>query len=176
VISRFSRGVIAVAGKNREITREVDAAVEERVDGVALHFGDNLDVDAREALVKRGEERREPRVAGVARGADADDTVLVIREPRDVFFGGFDIREDAPRGREQSLAGRSERETAIDTQEERSAEAVFNLAQLMTERGLRDVQPFSRPREASLGRNRINKLKMSQFDVHEQCSCILSQL
>src|SRR6185503_13624743 len=113
--------------------REVDAPLDERFAGAPRDLGNDLDVDAREAAMKRTEERREPGVAGVAGRAHADHAVLVIRQAANVFFRRADLREHALGGGEEALAGRRQRQTAVDAQEQRRAEAVLDLAQLMAE-------------------------------------------
>ena len=88
--------------------------------------------------------RAEPVVAGVALRADADDAAAIAGEPPDVVFGALDLAEHAPRRLEHATAGGGEHHPAPEPHEQRRAQPRLNVAQLMAQRRLRQVQPRRR--------------------------------
>jgi hypothetical protein len=52
----------------------------------------------------------------------------------------------------------------VDAIEQGSPQPLFNIAQLMAERRLRQVQPLTRPGHASFFRNRHNQLQVSRLE------------
>ena len=98
--------------------REIDAAVEQRLDRPIGRVGRHVDRDARMLALKRREQRAEPVVAGIALRADPDDAVGVAGEPPDVLFGALDVAEDAARRLEDAAPGRGQHHPPAEADEE----------------------------------------------------------
>ena len=97
--------------------------------------------DARELAAVAHQQRRQPVVAGVALGGDPQHAGVLLAHPADVLFGLRQTLEDVFRRRQQPLARRRQHQPLADAEEQRRAEARFDVAQLVAERRLRQVQP-----------------------------------
>ena len=89
---------------------------------------------------ERVDERRQPVIAGVALGADPEHAGRDRRQPPHVCFGRGDVVEDAPGGRQDALAGGGHHHALADAEEQRRPEPILDGAQLVADRGLRQVQ------------------------------------
>jgi hypothetical protein len=121
------------------------------------------------------DERREPVIPGITLGADTDHTGLARGVPSHVFFGCLDLVKDTAGGLEDPAAGGSHHHALAHAEEQGSAQPSLDGAQLMTHRGLRQVQISGRLRHASGRGHRGHHLEMSDLDVHEQDSSILAK-
>ena len=124
------------------------------------------DLDARKRAAESHQQRRQPVIAGVALGGEPQHAGVLLPHPPDVVLGLRQALEDVLRGRQQPLAGRRQHEALADPQEQRRAEARLDAAQLMAERGLRQVQPVAGAREAPGLGDRGHQLQMADFEIH----------
>ena len=77
--------------------------------------------------------------------------------------------EDLARRREQTLAGRRQDQPLSDAEKERRAETRFDVAELMAERRLREVQRVAGAREAAAFGDGADEAQMTDFEVHVRC-------
>ena len=87
-------------------------------------------------------------------------------EVADGVFGLPQPLQDVARRFEQTLAGRRQHQTLADPQKERGAEALFDVAELMAERRLREVKAIAGPGEAADVGDRGDQLQMADFEIH----------
>ena len=128
--------------------REIDLARQQHLDRRARRLDVDPHFDARKLAAVAHQQRRQPVIAGVALGGDAQHAGVLLPHPADVLLGLRQPLEDVLRGHQQPLAGGREHEPLADAQEERGAQPRFDAAQLVAERGLRQVQPVAGAREA----------------------------
>ena len=84
----------------------------------------------------------------------------------DVLLGPIQPIEDIARRRQQPLAGGSQDQPLADAQEERRAQPRFDVAELVAERGLCEVEPIARAREATEFRDGRYQAEMADFEIH----------
>ena len=116
---------------------------------------------------ERVDERRQPVIPGIALGADTDHAGLTSAVPSHVCLGRLDIVKDAPGGFEDAAAGGGHHHALAHAQEQWRPQSSLDGAQLMTDRGLRQVQLSGRLRHAPGRGHRRHHLEMPDFDVHE---------
>ena len=74
--------------------------------------------------------------------------------------------EDVLRRRQQPLARRRQHQALADAQEERGAEPRLDVAQLVAERRLRQVQPVAGAGQAAHVGDRGDELQVPDFEIH----------
>ncbi len=84
----------------------------------------------------------------------------------DVLLGPIQPIEDIARGGQQPLAGGSQHQPLADAQKERRAQPRFDVAELVAERGLCEVEPIARTGEAAEFRDRRYQAKVADFEIH----------
>ena len=131
------------------VARDVDSDVDERM---------------RPAILLQ--HRRQPVVARVAFGRDAQHAPAVPGQLTDRVFRLDDRRQHLVGRREQALARRRQRQPLADPKEQRGAEPRFDVAQLMAERGLREVQREAGTRQRARLGDRANQLQVPDFELH----------
>jgi hypothetical protein len=102
-------------------------------------------------------------VASVALGRDANDAVAALRDTADVRLSAAEFVEHAARGLEHALPGSGQHHPFTDPQEQRRLEARFDITQLVTQGGLRQIQADCRLRHAARVRNARDETKMADF-------------
>ena len=70
------------------------------------------------------------------------------------------------RRREQPLAGRRQHQPLADAQEQRRAEPRLDVAQLVAERRLGEVQPIAGAGQAADVGDRGDQLQVADFEIH----------
>src|SRR5687767_1982750 len=118
------------------------------------------------ARLERREDRAEPVISGVALGADADGPLAVPGEPPHVVFGALHFAEHAPRRFEDAAPRLGQYHAPPESGEERRPEPPFDIAQLMTERGLREMQLPRRLRHAAGVGDPRHEPQMPDLEVH----------
>ena len=91
---------------------------------------------------------------------------MLLAHPPDVLLGLREPLEDVLRRRQQPLAGRRQHQPLADAQEQRGAEPRLDAAQLVAERGLRQVQPVAGARQAAHVGDRGDQLQVPDFEIH----------
>ena len=105
-------------------------------------------------------------IARVALGGDAQQAGAVARHLADVVLGALEPLEDVARGRQQPLARRGEHQALADPQEQRRAEPRLDVAQLMAERRLREMQPIAGARQAADVGDGGHQLQVTDLEIH----------
>ena len=105
-------------------------------------------------------------IAGVALGAEPDHAVTVAIQREHLRLRLLEVFQDAVRRLHQHGAGRGERHALSQAQKERGPQSFLRVPQLVTERGLRQVQSFSRGGHAAFFRDSGQQLQMPDFQIH----------
>src|SRR5688500_10737013 len=105
-------------------------------------------------------------------GADAEFADGVPRQLFDLCFDAADSREDVVRRTHDQPARGGRQHPPPGADEDRRAELLFNLTQLMADRRLRDVESISGARDALRAGDLGDQAKVTGFKKlsHEQCS------
>ena len=106
-------------------------------------------------------------IAGVALGCHANHAIAMFRELPDVFFNAPELFEDARCALEHTAAGRRQDHPFADTQEERGVEPRLDVAELMTQRRLGQVQSHRRLRHAASFRDPGDQAQVPYFEIHD---------
>ena len=81
-------------------------------------------------------------------------------------FGSLQAIEDVARRGQQPLARGREHEPLADAQEQRRAQARLDVAQLVAERRLREMQPIAGAREAADVGHGGDELQVPDLEIH----------
>jgi len=112
------------------------------------------------------QERRQPVIARVALGGDAQQAGAIARHLADVVLGALEALEDVASRRQEPFARGREHEALADAQKQRRPEPRFDVAQLVAERRLREMQPIARAREAADVGDRGDELQVADLEIH----------
>ena len=145
---------------------QVEFAVEERFEGMRSGFDDQLDVHGGIFFLEDFQARREPVVHGVALRAQADEAALGGSAALDFFFGAVEFVEDAAGGAQQAFAGGGEHHFAAAALEQRAAEQLFGVAELMAERGLCEMQARGGAGDARFLGDGGDDFQVAHFQTH----------
>ena len=146
---------------------DVEQAFEQRLERPHRALDRDRHVNRRMLPAEGVDERRQPVIPGIALGADTDHAGLTGAVPPHVFLGRLDVVKDAPGGLEDAAAGGGHHHALADAEEQGRSQPSLDGAQLMTDRGLRQVQVSGRLRHASGRGHRRHHLEMPDFDIHE---------
>ena len=130
-----------------------------------MHVDPDLDARKLAAIVR--EDGRQPVIAGVALGSDAQDAAALLSHLADLELGLLQPGEDVARRHQKPLSRRRQHEPLADAQKQRRLEPRLDVAQLMTERRLREVQPIPGAREAARVGDGRNQTEVPDFEIHE---------
>ena len=154
-------GALDALGDRQE--REVDLVV-------AQHRGELLagllahgELDRRIALVEPREQQRQVDGAHRVQRADRQPAGLDAGERLQLGLRGVELAERAPRASDEHLAGLRHRDLARRALDERHPELGLEAADLLRERGLRDVLPRRRAREVALVGERDEVAQLAQI-------------
>ena len=93
-------------------------------------------------------------------------------QPPHVFLGPFEIAEHTPRAFEHAAAGGGEHHAPAEPHEQRRAEPPFDVAQLVAEGRLRQMQAGGRAGHGAGVGDPGDQLQMPDFEVHGRHSSI----
>ncbi len=113
-------------------------------------------------------------IAGVAFRAQPDLTARSAVESLDLHFGSAEFVEHPARTRDQALSGGRQHHLSSQPQKQRRPQLFFRIAQLVAQRGLREVQAFSGFGHAAFFGHGHQQLEVSdfQFRTHIHMSVV----
>ena len=126
----------------------------------------NPHVYARRRLLELAQHRGQPVVTRVALGRHAKQPLPLRCDVSHLGFGAREIGEHPSRGLDQVLTRGGRDDAAAAPQEQWRAEAVFDVAKLMAQGRLRQVQLAGGGGEAAQRRDRLHQPKVSDFELH----------
>lgn len=128
-----------VAANGNGKNGNVDGGGAETIEEDGSDFLDDGEPRLRKFFRKGGEDARKQIRRDGGNGADGDGATDGTFLFDDVASGGFEFAEDAAGAREKGFADVGEADGAAETIEKTSTQFVFELEDLLGERGLRDV-------------------------------------
>ena len=130
-----------------------------------------VDVDAhihagasRRELVQNG---RQPVIARVALGRDAQQTLLAAAQVTHCRLGALELSEHRQPGVEQVLPRRRRDHASVPPQEQWGLQPILDVLQLVTEGGLREVQPLRRGGEGAVLGDGNDQAQVTNFQIHK---------
>lgn len=154
--------LIHVAGHDGEIER----SIQQRAHRVRRRFGDDAYIHPRPFLSERGDDCWEPVVARVALGRQSHDARSAgILGGYEVPLEGLDFMENATGGRENSFAHSGEHHATARPDEEWRSESRLQLAELVAECGLGQVQSTRGTCLTTGFRDRGDEPEVSEVDL-----------
>src|SRR5262249_36047681 len=106
---------------------------------------------------------REPAVAQVALGGDAQRPPVTDAILSQLGLDGVELGQDPSSGLEQPRSLRRQRHAPAGAPEERRAEPLLQLPQPVTDGGLRDMELFGRAGDRAGSRDGIDDLKVADL-------------
>ncbi len=150
--------------RGTEHDREVDSAFQQGREGVVGGPRHHLEVYVGMGSVEQAQPRGQPVVHGVALGGEADDTPGPEGMAADLLLGAVELVEDGARGAQEAFPGGGQYHALADAVEEARPQVPFDVAELVTERGLGEVQPPARLRDAALLGDRLHQLQVAHLE------------
>src|SRR5262249_9685630 len=102
----------------------------------------------------------------VALRRHANDAVALLRELTDVLFNPAEIIQDTDGALEHAASRGCQDHAFANAEKEWGVESRLDVAQLMTERRLGQVQAQRRPRHAPRFRDAGDQSQMTNFEIH----------
>jgi hypothetical protein len=154
--------------RRRADDRDIDAALEERLQRPPRGLGEYAHLHPWVARPELAHQRGQPVIAGVALGGHAHEPGAVGREAPDLVFRVAQRLQHRGRGAEQPLACRSQQHPSARAQEELRAQGLLERPELPAEGGLRQVELGRRATEAARGRDRLHELQVADVQDHDE--------
>src|SRR5262245_16533153 len=145
---------------------DVDRAVEEQFVDLAAGTRDDLHVHTRTRGLKTPQHLRQPVVLGIAAGGYSETARLAARETSNRNLGAFERVENFVGRTQEPLTRAREHHAFADAEKDLRAEMRLDIAQLMTERRLREVQLAPGARQSAERRHGAYEPEVPDFDIH----------
>src|SRR5262249_39353910 len=145
---------------------DVDLAGKQRLDRFARRVRNDLHLHLGTAARVLLEQRRQPVIRGIARRAEAQQSLVSIGDPLERAFGSTKDAQRPLRGTEQAIAGQRRHEPSTDAMKERRSQSALELDELMAERRLRQIEMLAGVRQRPVRGNRLDELEMLHFENH----------
>lgn len=123
------------------------------------------DLDVGVSGVEGADELWHGRVDGGAYEAEAHNPCPAVASATGCLDGAIDVDEEQPRVPKERLARGGHSDPATGSDEERSADALLELRDLLAEGWLGDVQMLSRAPESAMVNDRDQVPQMAQLDT-----------
>ena len=116
--------------------------------------------------MKRLEHGRQPVVAGVALGGDAEHRFAPARHLDEIALERADLVERRLGALAEMLAEPRGNHAPAGPLEQRAADPSFEIGELMAQRGLREIELLSGACEVSLFRDRRHEAEVTNLEAH----------
>jgi len=146
---------------------DVELAVEQGGERVVRGFDDDLHVGPGERFLEELQTSRQPVIAGIAFGADAEWRGAGGRGAK-LLFGGGKVLQNGAGAVQQTAAGSGEDHFLVDAVEELGVEFFFGGVKLMAERGLSEVKFAGGCGDAAFVDDGLEETKVFGIERHKE--------